>query len=270
MSMPKPLTRLLITGATGNMGKVARDRLGHLATTLRLASRSDLGEVRANEEHVVGNLADPAAVAEMVADCDGILHLGGQSVEADWATMRAANLDGMYHLYEATRKHGKPRILYASSNHAIGFHSVDTVLDADATTRPDSLYGVSKVFGEALARMYFDKYGIETACVRIGSCWPKPKDHRMLSTWLSANDFVSLCERVFSVAKLGCPIIYGVSANKQVWWDNSKVDFLGWQPKDSSDQFRTMLEQEVTPPPPDSVEAKYQGGVFCTQDIIEK
>lgn len=263
------MKRLLITGANGGLGSLCRARLTHMADILRLSSNTDLGEAAPHEEIVICDLADKDAVAEMVRDCDGIVHLGGQSFEASWDVIRPANIDGVFHLYEGARKHGVNRILFASSNHAIGFHEQTTRLDANSPTRPDGLYGVSKVFGEAMARMYYDKFGIETASVRIGSCFEEPKDHRMLDTWLSPDDFIRLIERVFRISRLGCPIIYGCSDNQSVWWDNREVAYLGWQPQDSSEKFRAKKDAEAPQPDRDDPQARYQGGAFCVDGIHE-
>lgn len=262
------LDRLLITGANGNLGSICRKRLGHLARTLRLNARSDFGDAAPNEEIVLCDLGDRAAMQALVEGCDGIVHMGGQPVEGPWEVVRNANIDGMFNLYEAARKSSiRPRIVFASSNHVIGFHEQTTRLDANSPTRPDGLYGVSKVFGEALARMYYDKFGIETACVRIGSCFPEPRDHRMLSTWMSADDFISLIERIFTTPRLGCPIIYGASDNTSSWWDNREVAYLGWRPKDNSERFRAKLDAEQERPGPDDPRAVLQGGLFCTDGI---
>lgn len=264
------MKRLLITGANGNLGKVCRERLPHLADTLRVSARKGLGAAEAHEEIVYCDLGDKAAVEELVEGCDGIVHMGGQSVEAPWEVIRNANIDGMVNLYEAARKASKPpRILFASSNHAIGFHDQTTRLDANSLTRPDSFYGVSKVFGEALASMYYDKFGIETACVRIGSCFPEPKNHRMLSTWMSFDDFVLMIERIFMVPRLGCPIIYGASANAASWWDNREVAYLGWNPKDNAEAFRAQVDAAMQAPPADDPTSLYQGGQFCADGIQE-
>ncbi|MEM9431129.1 MAG: NAD(P)-dependent oxidoreductase [Pseudomonadota bacterium] len=264
------LEKLLITGANGNLGSVCRQRLGHLAKTVRISDLDGLGAPGPNEEVVPCDLGDKAAVQALVAGCDGIVHMGGKSVEGDWETIKAANIDGMVNLYEGARHASvRPRIIFASSNHAIGFHLQSTHLTPESPIRPDGLYGVSKVFGEALAQMYYDKFGIETASIRIGSCFPEPKNHRMLATWLSPDDFVSLIERIFLVPKLGCPVLYGVSDNAATWWDNSSVAYLGWRPKDSSEPFRAKLDAEQTPPKPDAPDAVYQGGFFCTDGIHE-
>lgn len=264
------MKRLLITGAAGGLGSVCRERLTHLAETIRLSSRGDMGQAAPHEEIVQCDLGDKAAVERLVAGCDGIVHMGGQATEAPWETIRQANIDGMFNLYEAARKSGtSPRIVFASSNHAIGYHKQTERLDSKSPTRPDGLYGISKVFGEALASMYHDKFGIETACVRIGSCFPEPKNHRMLSTWMSYDDFVLLIERIFSVPRLGCPIIYGASGNDASWWDNRDVAYLGWRPKDNAEVFRSKIDSAMERPAIDDVNAVFQGGGFTAEGIHE-
>ena len=265
------MKRLLITGANGGLGSVCRQRLGHLAETIRLSARKGLGEAGPNEEIVYCDLGDKAAVEALVEGCDGIVHMGGQATEAPWETIRNANIDGMFHLYEAARKSSTtPRIIFASSNHAIGYYQQTERLDANSPTKPDGLYGLSKVFGEAMASMYYHKFGIETASIRIGSCFPEPKNHRMLSTWMSYDDFILLIERIFTVPRLGCPIIYGASANDASWWDNREVAYLGWQPKDNAEVFRAKIDAAMSPPPKDDVNAVYQGGGFAGDGIHEK
>ncbi len=264
------LNKLLITGANGGLGSVCRERLTHLAKTVRVSARKDLGNAAAHEEIVYCDLADKDAVEAMVHGCDGIVHMGGQATEANWDTIRAANIDGIFNLYEAARKSPvTPRIIFASSNHAIGFHEQTERLDAKSPTRPDGLYGVSKVFGEAMASMYYDKFGIETASIRIGSCFPEPINHRMLSTWMSYDDFVLLIERIFMVTRLGCPIIYGASANSASWWDNREVGYIGWTPKDNAEAFRAKIDEAMSPPSADDVTARLQGGAFCADGIHE-
>lgn len=261
------LKRMLITGAAGGLGTMARERLSHLAETIRLSDIEDLGPAKAHEEVLICDLGDEAAVAELVDGCDGIVHLGGISVESSFDKILHANVQGIYNLYEASRLHGMPRIMLASSNHTIGFHRQSDHLDARSPVKPDGLYGVSKCFAESMASFYHDRYGQETAMVRIGSCFPEPVDHRMLATWLSYDDFVSLAECVFRAPLLGCPIIYGVSNNDQSWWDNRSASYLGWRPKDNSERFRAQLDATVPLPDPNSSEARYQGGKFTEEPI---
>ncbi len=263
------LKRLLITGAAGGLGKLARKRLAGMAESLRLSDIADMPPAGAAEEVVACDLGDGAAVDRLVEGCDGIVHLGGISVEDRFSPILNANIQGVYNLYEAARRNGSPRIFLASSNHAVGFHRQDEHLDAAARLEPDSLYGVSKCFAEHMARLYHHKYGQETAIVRIGSCFPEPADHRMLATWLSPDDFVSLIACVFRAPRLGCPVIYGASANDCTWWDNSSVSWLGWRPKDNSEVFRAKLDASVQLPGRDSIEAIYQGGKFAAAPIRE-
>lgn len=263
------LKRLLITGANGNLGKLARQRLAGLAETLRLSDIGDIGPAAAHEECVRCDLGDREAVYRLVEGCDGIVHLGGKSVEGPFSVIANANIHGTFHLYEAARRAGCNRILFASSNHVIGMYTQDQHLDHTAIPRPDTLYGLSKHFGEGLARMYYDRFGIETAIVRIGSCFPRPRDRRMLATWLSPDDFVSLVERVFAVPRLGCPILYGISDNDERWWDNSHAAYIGWRPKDNSAVYRD--EVEAGPPPAkDAPEAVYQGGKFVVEPLRDE
>lgn len=263
------LKRLLITGAAGGLGTMLRPFLGHVAEEIRLSDMVEVPGPQQHEKLVLCDLSDKAAVEALVKGCDGVLHLGGRSIEDTWEVIRTSNIDGMVNLYEAARKTGKPRILYASSNHAIGFYPQTERLDQASPTRPDGFYGVSKVFGEALASMYHDKFGIETACLRIGTCKPEPENHRMLSTWLSPGDFVRLIERVFTVETLGCPIIYGASANDAGWWDNSAVDYLGWKPQDNSEVFRAKLDAAMEHPGPEDPTVRFQGGTFAADGIHE-
>ena len=263
------MQRLLITGAAGGLGKLLRQELAGYAPILRLSDIADLGNAAPGEETVTCDLADAAAVSDLVAGCDFIVHLGGISTENTFESILQANLRGTYNVFEAARKHGKPRILFASSNHAIGFHDRETRLDGTSSTRPDSLYGVSKCFGEALASYYYDKFGIETVCVRIGSCFPEPRDRRMLATWLSGADFVRLVKCVAEAPRVGHTIVYGASANREQWWDNTHAGFLGWEPQDSAEQFRAKIEAATPRPDPNDPAVRYQGGGFAAAGHFE-
>ncbi|MGA0542180.1 NAD-dependent epimerase/dehydratase family protein [Neotabrizicola sp. VNH66] len=264
------LDRLLITGAAGSLGRALRQRLAPLARRIRLADLVPVDAPAPHEEPVTCDLADAAAVDAMVKGCDGILHLGGISVEAPFDPILQANILGLYNLYEAARRHGQPRILFASSNHTVGFWKQTDRLGPDCTLRPDGLYGVSKAFGEALARMYFDKFGQETALVRIGSATAEPTNHRMLGSWLSHDDLATLIRAVFTVPKLGCPVIWGASANTQGWWDNSHLGWLGWTPQDNAETFRAKIDASQPRPAPDAAVAVYQGGIFTEYPIFTK
>lgn len=260
---------LLITGAAGGLGTILRDGLSGYAGTLRLSDLTDITDLRDGEESQPCDLADFEAVQKLVDGVDGIVHLGGMSVENTFESILQANLRGTYNIFEAARRAGRPRILFASSNHAIGFHKREDLLDGTSKMRPDSLYGVSKCFGENLGQYYFDKFGVESVSVRIGSCFPKPKDRRMLATWLSPRDFITLVDAIFSAARTGAAMIYGVSANREVWWDNSHAAFLGWHPQDSSEVFRAEIEAAHPAQQFDDPAVIYQGGGFAAAGHFE-
>lgn len=262
------MKRLLITGAAGHLGQMARTRLAHLADVIRLSDIVPVTDIAATEEFIQCDLADELAVRDLVAGCDGIVHFGGVSIEKAYDLIEVANIRGVYNLYEAARAHGHPRIFFASSNHTIGFYSQSEHLTAEAKFRPDSLYGVSKIYGEAMARMYFEKFGQQTAIVRIGSCLPKPETRRNLATWLSYDDFVSLVERVFAVPDLGCPVIWGASNNFATFWDNAASAHLGWTPRDNAEAFRAEVEA-IDPGDPDHPYNIYQGGFFTAEPIYK-
>nr|WP_315592208.1 NAD(P)-dependent oxidoreductase [uncultured Cupriavidus sp.] len=253
--------RILLTGAAGNLGKVLRDRLKRYADVVRISDIANLGEVRDQEEAVTCDLSDPAAVHALVEGVDAIVHLGGVSVERPFEEILPANIQGTYNLYEAARRHGVRRIVFASSNHVIGYYRQGEVLDADTPAKPDGYYGLSKAFGEQLASFYSDRHGIDTVALRIGSSFPEAKDRRMLVTWLGYDDLEQLIKRALFVPKVGFLIVYGASANRDSWWDNSKAARLGFAPVESSEQFRAKVES-VPPLPADDPAGWYQGGAF--------
>ena len=253
--------RLLLTGAAGGLGRVLRDSLKPFAQTIRLSDKSAIAPAQGGEEAIECDLADKKAVDELVRGCDAIVHMGGVSVERPFEEILDANIRGVFHLYEGARRHGVKRVVFASSNHVIGFHKQGEMLDADSARRPDGYYGLSKSYGEDISRFYFDRYGVETACIRIGSSFPEPKDRRMLITWLSYADLTELIRCCLFAGKLGHTIVYGASANRDKWWNNAKVAHLGFEPKDSSEPFRAKVEAQPALEENDPARI-YQGGGF--------
>jgi len=254
--------RLLLTGAAGGLGQALRERLKANCATLRLSDRVDLGAAGSTEEIMLADLADAAAVDAMVQGVDAIVHLGGVSVEGPFGPILQANILGLYNLYEAARKHGVKRVVFASSNHVTGFYRQSETIDADAPARPDGMYGLSKAFGEDLSRFYFDRYGIETACVRIGSSFPEPKDRRMLATWLSFDDLHRLITACLTTPVLGHSIVFGMSDNAVTWWDNRRARHIGYVPQDSSDIFRDAVYARTPAPDLSDPAVQFQGGAF--------
>jgi len=257
------LKKLLLTGAGGGLGKRIRPMLAEIAGEVILSDIGEIADLAPHETFKRCDLADAAAVADLVKGVDGIIHLGGISVERPFDLILQGNIVGVYNLYEAARNSGKPRIVFASSNHVTGYYRRDEYIDSAVYPKPDTLYGVSKVFGEAMASLYFDKFGQETLSVRIGACYDKPLNARMLATWLSPRDFISLCRRAFQAPRLGHAVIYGVSANEEMWWDNRNAAFLGWTPQDSAAVWRAEMEAIPAGDPADPANV-YQGGSFVT------
>jgi uronate dehydrogenase len=262
--------RILLTGAAGGLGTALRERLKANCAVLRLSDKNAFGDAQPGEEIALADLADAAAVDAAVAGCDAIVHLGGISVEAPFEAILQANILGTYHLYEAARKHGVKRVVFASSNHVVGFYKQGETITADHPPRPDSFYGLSKAYGEDLARFYFDRYGIETACVRIGSSFPEPRDRRMLATWLSYDDLHRLIGACLSTPVLGHSIVFGMSNNAVTWWDNCRARHIGYVPQDSSDVFRDAVFARTAAPDLNDPVAIYQGGGFVVTDPNKK
>jgi len=176
------------------------------------------------------------------------------------------NLVGLHQVYEGARRNKVRRIVFASSNHAFGMHSVKDKLTIDAPFRPDGFYGLSKVWGEAMARMYWDKHGIEGISVRIGTAFDKPPvDARHLSTWFGTEDLVQLMMQCITVPDIGYMAVWGVSNNTRSYWDNKGTERLGFRPTQNSEAFAAEILKK--PNPLDPIAQQYQGGGFVTLDF---
>jgi len=277
MSSPPPsgsltslrFRRLLLTGAAGGLGRQLRPRLKAYCDVLRLSDVAPLGDAATGEELVNARLEDRAAIRDLLQGVDAVVHLGGVSTEAPFDPILEANIVGVYNLYEAARVNGAKRIVFASSNHVSGFYRQDEVISPRDPVRPDGLYGVSKAFGENIARFYFDRYGIETACLRIGSSFPAPNDRRMLATWLSYDDLERLIVACLSAPMVGHSIVYGMSDNRVTWWDNRSAAHLGYRPEDNSERFRADLEARQPALDKNDPTVIYQGGAFVRAGPFE-
>lgn len=260
---------LLLTGAAGALGQYLRPHLAKRPGGLRSSDLRDPGKPNPREEIMVGDLADARFVERMVAGSSAIVHLGAVSTEDDVEKIFRANFHGTFLVFDAARRHGVKRIVFASSNHAIGFHRSGERLDADAALRPDTMYGVSKAFGENLGSLFADKFGLEVACLRIGSAVPEPKEPRHLSTWLSYPDLLRLVEACLDAPTLKFAVVYGASNNKRGWWDNSKsgVAFL---PQDDAEKFAARIVPHGDPRDPNDPAVKYQGGIYVKLGLGEK
>jgi uronate dehydrogenase len=261
--MPR-FNRLLITGAAGNLGRELRRGLAPLATTLRITDRGDMAPLADNEEAMTCELGDLDAVMQVVEGCDAIVHFGAAPVERPWEEILESSIKGGYNVYEAARRHGVKRIIYASSIHAVGYERREVGADTDTPHNPDSLYGVSKCFVEDLAKLYYNKFGIESACLRINSSFPKPVDRRHLATWLSFDDLIQLVERCLVSERIGHTVVYGISDNREAFFSNHKVAHLGYQPRDSAEDYRAEVEAAVGVGDPFDPAIEFVGGFLCS------
>lgn len=266
--MPAPRT-VLLTGAAGGLGTLMRGLLPAHGYELRLF---DMVPIEGEPDAITADLGDKEALREAVRGVDAIIHLAGISLEASFDKILRANIEGTYNLYEAALAEGVGRIVFASSNHAIGFTPRplpgDPLIPIDTPRRPDTFYGLSKSFGEDLAQLYWDRHGLETVSVRIGSCFPEPASVRMLSVWMSPADGARLFDAALTAEHVGHTVVHGSSDNTRLWWDLSTARGLGYEPKDDSEPYAAKLiadQGELDPKNPDHA---HLGGHFCTDPPI--
>jgi uronate dehydrogenase len=250
---------VLLTGAAGGIGGMLRERLPSYGLRLRLFDREPL------EGGVTGDIVDPTALDAALDGVDAVVHLAGRSKEAPWPDIREANVEGTFQLFETARRREVRRVVYASSNHAVGFtpRGIDD-LPADAPPRPDTLYGVSKVFGEALGRYYADRYDMQVACLRIGTCTTTPPDYRSLATWLSPDDCGRLVHAALTAPDLTYALAWGISANTRRWWSLDAGRAIGYEPLDDAETFAGHLPADRDQPLPSD---DLVGGGFTTSDF---
>jgi uronate dehydrogenase len=232
---------VLLTGAAGTIGTALRERLPGLGWDLRGFDREPI------PDGVVGDITSPADLDAAMRGATAVVHLAGQRTEAPWPVIKELNIEGTFQVFEAARRAGVRRVVYASSNHAVGFTPTGTDQLADLPPRPDTLYGVSKVFGESLGRYYVDRYGFQVACLRIGTFEPKPPHVRALATWLSPDDCGRLVDACLRAADLSYAIVWGISNNTRRTWSLGAGRNLGYEPQDDAEAYADDVEQGTDP-----------------------
>lgn len=253
--------KVLITGAAGEIGRALCAAVGDVYT-LRMSDVVAIDDPR----FVRADLTVRAEVEAACSGMDAVVHLGGIANEHTWETIDAVNIGGTAHVFEAAKNAGVKRVVFASSVHAVGFAPRSEPVGPDTPTRPDTFYGVSKVAGEALARLYFDKHGIEAACVRICSYQTTPRDRRHLSTWLSPDDMVRLVRACLDVPALGFKILAGTSKNTRRWMSDAGWAEVGYAPQDDAEVYAHRVEHLHGPD--DDITERTQGGFFAARDYI--
>ena len=253
--------RVLLTGAAGRIGSSLRPGLcAHDGLReLRLSDIEPLAPEHPAETVAPADVRDADAVLRAVDGVDAIVHLGGVPGEADLATLAGPNVHGTFHVLDAARRAGARRVVLASSNHVTGFEPTTRRLAGHEPPRPDSLYGATKAFGEALGRLYADKFGLEVVCLRIGTFAERPLEPRHLSTWLSPADALRLIGACLTApSPLGFRVVYGASANTRGWWDLGPARELGYAPQDDAEAFADTLARAG-----EDLGAGPQGGEFA-------
>ena len=261
------MDRVLITGAAGHIGSVLRAGLSGVYPVLRLSDIAPLGEAGPGEELHRVDLHDLPHVQAMMEGVDAVVHLGAVPNENTWERVLEANIIGCYNVFEAARRKAVKRVVFASSNHVIGFTRRPNRIGPEAPFRPDGRYGVSKLFGEGLGRLYADKHGIACVALRIGSFQPKPRDVRALSTWISHRDMVQLVRCALDAPDIHFEIVYGVSNNDRSWWDNPGAERIGYVPQDNAEDFHNEVLERMSPDDEPELERLFHGGSFCAKEF---
>jgi NAD(P)-dependent dehydrogenase (short-subunit alcohol dehydrogenase family) len=258
---------VVITGAAGLIGSMLRPRLARPGRTLRLLDTALLA-AGPGEEVIQASVTDMDAMTAACQGADAVIHLAGIPGETSWESLEEVNLNGSYVTFEAARRAGTPRVVFASSNHAVGFtpRSAFPVPDY-AFPAPDTYYGVFKAAVEALAAMYHHRYGMDAICLRILSCFPRPGTVRMLSSWLSPDDAGRLFEACLTAERPGFRVAFGVSANTRGGWVSlDEARALGYEPRDDAEAFAAEILASRGEPDPDDPELRYLGGEFTLPD----
>jgi uronate dehydrogenase len=255
---------ILITGAAGRIGTFMRAELAG-KYKLRLSDIQPIKSLKPGETFMRADIAKMADALRITKGVDAVVHFGGQSGEHDWAHILNANIIGFHNTLEAARRNGVKRFLVATSNHAVGFYPVKQTIDHRVYPKPDSRYGVSKVFNEALASLYADRYGMQMFCMRIGNVNTAPIDRRRLAIWISPRDMAQLVTIGIEHPKIKFEVVYGISDNQRAWFDNANARRLGYRPRDCSEGYaKEILKREG--PPGKAPADIFQGGGHCMSE----
>jgi NADP-dependent aldehyde dehydrogenase len=225
-----------------------RPRLATPGRILRLLDVAPVAHPQPGEEIVTASITELTAFVDACRDVDAVVHLAGLPSERAWDDIVATNITGAHTVLDAARRCGVGRVVLASSNHAVGFTrrpdattstavSSGSELAASTGPRPDTYYGVAKVAMEALGSLYADRFGMDVACLRIGTCHDRPIDVRSLSTWLSPDDLARLVEACLTAPPFGYRVVWGISANTRRWWSLAEGEELGYRPRDDAERY---------------------------------
>jgi len=258
--------RIAITGGSGRVGKALRNSLSGKVTSIKIVDIVDPGMLGPNETWEKVDISDYAVLSGSLEDVDAVVHLAGHPNERKIEDILRVNVLGTHNVLEAARHNGIERVVFGSSNHAIGFYPRETKITETDPMRPDSLYGLSKCWGELEAGLYYDKFGIRTLNIRIGNAGERPIDARSLHIWVSARDLAQLVLIGLEHPDITCTTVFGVSHVPSSWWNNSTATALGYIPMDSAEEIAGPDTEKELPSPLPKVAEHFQGGRFCVID----
>ena len=258
--------KILVPGAAGRLGRASRRALRQAGHQLRIADLPTSAlEPAEGEVALAGNLCEPSVMDQALEGIEVVVHWAASLNVPDFNPVLENNHRMVCELYEGARRHGVRRIVYASSNHAFGLYEPGTRLRLDAPYRADTFYGLSKVWGEELGRMYWTKHGIESVALRIGTFMDlPPRNVRELSSWLGLEDLEQLVRLAVEVPGVTFAPVWGISANTRAHYDLTEANALGYVPRQNAEGFASSLAPEPAPSP-DDVASGFQGGKFVTQ-----
>lgn len=257
--------RILITGASGHIGGVLATRLRdeHVIRGVDLTAPPAAVSEATGGDFVVDDCADPTVAHRVVEGVDAVVHLAGIATETDLPAILSTHVETTAALLEAMVSHGVNRMVYASSNHAVGMTPRCTLLTNDVPPRPDTFYGVGKVAAEALLSLYADRFAISSVAMRIGSFLERPETRRGLSTWLSYDDCTRMVRAALTADFDKVATIYGISNNTDAWWDLEPGRALGYHPRDDAAAYADSIPTR----PEDDVESARVGGPFAAKEF---
>ena len=239
------MKKILITGASGKIGQMLRKFL-HDDYQLVLFNRSPLKDLTPNEKLIQGDTTDHDAIEKAAQGVDAVVDMAAISdVQNFREKLLPVNILGTYNVSEAARNAGVSRLIYASTHHVVGYYPAGQIIDEKVPQRPDSMYGVTKCFAEAMGRLYMEKAGLSVICLRIGYVNERPLEERHLAVWISPRDMAQLVRCSIEASNIQYEIFYGVSNNTRNWWDISRARaILGYEPKDNAEVYAKELLKE--------------------------
>jgi len=261
------MKKLVLTGAQGRLGSYLREPLSKLCDKLVSTDWLDAPErLYPGESYIKADLGDLEQMSAVIEGADMVVHFGAIGDEAPWDKILHSNIVGAYNVWEAAKRRGVRRVVYASSIHAVGMYPKNQFIGTDVPHRPDTYYGLAKCFAEDLASLYWDKCGIEAVCLRILSA-ANVGNPRAVGSWLSYGDLIQLVTRAIDTPVTGFTVIYGVSNNDRAPVDNSKASFLGYRPKDNAESEAARVFAEAGPLDPQDPAHMCHGGPFATVEL---